>query len=118
MKKQSQSISIRHDDKIFIMSTQLELIKLPPHAILDEAIREREEIIKLAEERDILQKRVAELEKILSPIVSFYDNALKGFTAGWEERRGDSHVIFGWNGYNFTVGMFRQARDVLKKKGE
>ena len=56
-----------------------------------------------------------DMAEAIRPFVMAYEKALEGHTDGFVKNRGPDHVLWGWNGQDFTIGMFEAARAALAK---
>ncbi|NKE75364.1 hypothetical protein [Ochrobactrum sp. MC-1LL] len=65
---------------------------------------------------DSLEAKLAAAEKALEPFVSFFNEAMKGFTEGYAERTPPDKPVLGWNNAYLLMRHFIEARAVLGGK--
>ena len=64
-------------------------------------------------EIEALETQLAAAEKALEPFVSFFNEAMKGFTEGYAERTPSDKPVLGWNNAYLLMRDFIEARAVL-----
>jgi len=62
---------------------------------------------------EALEAKLAAAEKALEPFVSFFNEAMKGFTEGYAERTPSDKPVLGWNNAYLLMRHFIEARAVL-----
>ena len=65
---------------------------------------------------EALEAKLAAAEKALEPFVSFFNEAMKGFTEGYAERTPFDKPVLGWNNAYLLMQHFIEARAVLGGK--
>ncbi|NKE77573.1 hypothetical protein [Ochrobactrum sp. MC-1LL] len=65
---------------------------------------------------EALEAKLAAAEKALEPFVSFFNEAMKGFTEGYAERTPSDKPVLGWNNAYLLMRHFIEARAVLGGK--
>ncbi|NVM41893.1 hypothetical protein HWX16_16315 [Ochrobactrum intermedium] len=70
----------------------------------------------LWKEKEALEAKLAAAEKALEPFVSFFNEAMKGFTEGYAERTPFDKPVLGWNNAYLLMQHFIEARAVLGGK--
>ena len=68
------------------------------------------------EKIEALEAKLAAAEKALEPFVSFFNEAMKGFTEGYAERTPSDKPVLGWNNAYLLMRHFVEARAVLGGK--
>lgn len=63
-----------------------------------------------------LEAKLAAAEKALEPFVSFFNEAMKGFTEGYAERTPSDKPVLGWNNAYLLMQHFIEARATLGGK--
>ncbi len=67
-------------------------------------------------EYEALEAKLAAAEKALEPFVSFFNEAMKGFTEGYAERTPSDKPVLGWNNAYLLMQHFIEARATLGGK--
>ncbi|WGG61822.1 hypothetical protein [Brucella intermedia] len=70
----------------------------------------------IIEKLEALEAKLAAAEKALEPFVSFFNEAMKGFTEGYAERTPFDKPVFGWNNAYLLMQHFIEARAALGGK--
>lgn len=65
---------------------------------------------------EALEAKLAAAEKALEPFVSFFNEAMKGFTEGYAERTPSDKPVLGWNNAYLLMQHFIEARAALGGK--
>ncbi len=65
---------------------------------------------------EALEAKLAAAEKALEPFVSFFNEAMKGFTEGYAERTPSDKPVLGWNNAYLLMQHFIEARATLGGK--
>ncbi|MCH4542966.1 hypothetical protein [Ochrobactrum sp. A-1] len=65
---------------------------------------------------EALEAKLAAAERALEPFVSFFNEAMKGFTEGYAERTPSDKPVLGWNNAYLLMRHFVEARAVLGGK--
>jgi len=68
------------------------------------------------DDKEALEAKLAAAEKALEPFVSFFNEAMKGFTEGYAERTPPDKPVLGWNNAYLLMRHFIEARAVLGGK--
>ncbi|KAB2709676.1 hypothetical protein [Brucella intermedia] len=68
------------------------------------------------DDKEALEAKLTAAEKALEPFVSFFNEAMKGFTEGYAERTPSDKPVLGWNNAYLLMRHFIEARAVLGGK--